>query len=95
MLLVQRDAYGWIHGAISVFLVDKVGQRSLTGEYLYVEQLELSHGVNSRHVIHEFIHQIAEMFPTAHWGYWERRDRPRKQLRLYARTQLCKEEVRV
>ena len=80
---------------MNVLLVDELGQRSLDGTYLYVEQLELSQGVKSRQVIHALIQQVAEMFPTAHWGYWERRDRPRKQLRIYSRTQLLKEEVSV
>lgn len=88
MLFVQRDVYGWMQGVLHVMLVDENGTVDPAGTYVYVEQMELSHGVKSPQVIHALIQQVAQTFPTARWGYWERRDRPRQHLRIYSRTQL-------
>jgi len=60
---------------------------------VYVDQLELVHGVNSRQMIQLIIQDIASRVPWAQAAYWERRDRPKSQLRTYQRGHLLREEV--
>lgn len=99
MLLVQRDAAGHLLGAINYEPVNATGgvDRTITNGWLWIEQLELSAGVDSRTVIRQFIQDIATLNPEVQGAYWVRRDSTGDRPHWFTRSRLVQhsEEVRV
>lgn len=88
MLLVQRDFSGNLIACIEWQLVNEQGHLDPSGSYVWVEQLEVNRHCGTKRIITQFIEQIAELVPTAQWGYWLRRKNPQRKSRLYSRGQL-------
>ena len=92
MLLVRRDPQDRLEALIDYYVVDENGQLDANGQWVFVNQLELNPGVNGKKIIRQFIQQIQMLCPTANFGYWERRDKPKRNLRTYTRRQLVRRD---
>ena len=88
MLLVQRGLWGDLLACVECRVVNAQGQLDPFGEYVWVEQFECNPHLDTRQVIRRFLEEGARLAPTAKWGYWIRRDHPRRKLKCYARNQL-------
>lgn len=93
MLTVIRDEREQIQAVCDWWPVDAIGQWNPSGEYIWVEQLELAPGINGKQMIPRIIKDIATRTPWARFGYWERRDKVNCQPRTYTREQLLKEQL--
>ena len=74
MLTVLRDDVGHLTAACAWYVVDKNGTLDPYGGWVFVEQLEVSKGQDVRMHVRNIIADILWRAPTAHHGYWERRD---------------------
>ena len=98
MLTVLRDREGRLEAACEWTPVDQHGTPSNTGRWVWVNQVELSQGVQSRMVWRDLIAIIALLAPSCIGAYWHRRDKTGRSLHPYTRTQLLtyvQKEVRV
>ena len=99
MLTVLRSPDGRLEAAVEWWLVNTLGLTDWqTGTHVWVEQLEVSEGVDSTYILKQIIVKIADMVPQAKSGYWYRLDR-NKRPHEYTRQQLVeyahREEVGV
>lgn len=95
MLLVLRNEQGCLEAAMECQVVNAQGQLDPKGKSVWVEQLELSQGVNGRKAMRYFIEMFAELLPWTTMAYWQRRDRCDGRIRYRSRAQLLREEVMV
>ena len=93
MLMTLRDAQDRITACCAWYPVDLQGRFDAKGCWVWIEQLELSPGVNSRQCIQRIIQQISELVPYALGAYWHRRDSTGQRIHQYRRDQLLREEV--
>ena len=94
MIFVHRDAQDRIAAVCEWWLVNEHGQWTPDGRYVFVNQLEITPGYDSRTLLRLCIDDIARQAPQAVGAYWERRDRLRTGIRGYRRTQLVKGGMR-
>ena len=90
MLLVHRDAMGYLEAALEFRVVDIKGQLEPSGQFIWVEQLELNPRIDASLHLQRFITEICLHVPQAIWAYWERREKTGRTLHCYSRSQLCK-----
>ena len=98
MLCVKRDTHGQIEATCDWWLVDALGRWHPLGQYVYLNQLEISPGVNLHRVRRHLVQEIGRLAPYAVGVYWERRNAFNPKLRSFRRDQLQQlkqEEVRV
>lgn len=97
MLWILRSETGQLQAACDWWLVMEGGQWSPYGRYVFLNQLEVSPGVNLHRVRREMVQAISALAPYAVGVYWERRDRFSRRLHAFRREQLqqLREEVRV
>ena len=88
MLCVLRDSQGRLVAACDWWLVDALGRWHPLGQYVYLDQLEVSQGVNLHRVRHYLVEEIGRLAPYAIGVYWERRDSFNPKLRSFRRDQL-------
>ena len=91
MLTVIRDEQGHLQAACELTPVNEQGHPTNPqdgAQWLWVHQLELSHGVESRRILRELIAIISLQAPWALGAYWHRTDRTGTRQHLYTRTQL-------
>ena len=97
MLLTFRDSSNNIEAVCEWWLVDEYGEWTPLGEYVWVNQIECSKGVNLKKVFRDIIAEIAWAAPRAKGAYWERRDKKNDYLYSFTREALLnfklKEEV--
>ena len=92
MLLVLRDPQDRLEACLDYYLVDEKGQLTPQGPWVFVNQLELNPGTSGVKIIRKVIFAIQQLHPTANFGYWERRDKPKHNLRTYTRRQLVRRD---
>mgnify|MGYP001567820041 CR=1 FL=1 len=98
MLTVLKGEAGQLQAACDWWLVDALGHWHPLGQYVYLNQLEVSPGVNLHRVRRHLVQEIGRLAPYATGVYWERRDSFNTKLRSFRREQLqqlTQEEVRV
>ena len=101
MLTVLRAPDRTLQAACDWLIVDGGGVPSPYGQYVWIERLEMSPGVNSRETIREVIADVAFRCPNVHTAFWRRTDKWPWKLhqysakRLMVRLQHRKEEVMV
>ena len=88
MLCVLRDIQGRLAAACDWWLVDELGHWHPLGRYVFLNQLEVSPGVNLHTVRRYLVEAIWRLTPYAVWVYWERRDSFNPKLRSFRREQL-------
>jgi hypothetical protein len=95
MLVVPCDGLGNIEAACEWHLVDRLGQRDPKGQYIYVDDMQMSSGVSGVIAIRKIRRMIAQAAPNAVGAYWERwAKNGNDKLHAFKRSQLVK-EVRV
>ena len=89
MLTIIRDPIGRIDAAVEWTPVDTLGTPSNTGTgaWVWINQAEFSHGIDSRTAFREIMAVILLLIPWAVGAYWQRRDRTGRSLHSYTRTQ--------
>lgn len=104
MMTTIRDVHGHITATCEWVPIDRRGHQTNDYTLVYVNQVELSAGVDPKTAIREVILDIATRAPAAEGAYWERRDSTgvgqiephyftRRRLLAYANR--LSEEVRV
>ena len=88
MLLVQRDLFGNLLACVECRVVNEQGHLDPCGKYVWVEQFECNPHLDTRQLIRCFLEEGTRLVPTAKWGYWIRRDHPKRKLRCYSRNKL-------
>ena len=94
MLTTIRNATGQLLAACEWVPCDDHGHPSNYGQWVWVNQLELSKGSLSKETIRQLIDSIATQMPHAVGAYWRREDTTGSRIHLYRRHRLLKEEVR-
>ena len=98
MLTVVRAAHGALLAVCDWWLVDVQGQWTPQGDYVFLNQLETTPGVNVHTVRRHLVQEIGALVPWTVGVYWERRDHLTRRLHAFRRSQLrqlCQEEVSV
>ena len=98
MLATIRDERGHLQAACDWWCVNIRGEWDALGSWVYVNQLELSPGVNSARMIRLIIQDIASLVPWVVGAYWERADKTQEKLHSYSLSRLSQQvekEVRV
>jgi len=97
MLTVIRDERGALQAACDWWMVDTFGLWTPTGDYVWLNQLEINPGVNLHTVRRHLVEEIGRLVPHAIGVYWERRSHGVKRVHAFRREQLQQlcEEVRV
>ena len=88
MLWVFRDEAGRLQAACSWWLVDVNGVYDSKGAYVYLDQLEISPGMNLQFLRRRMVIEIGCVVPWAVGVYWERRDRFTQRPHAFRREQL-------
>ena len=90
MMYVLRDAQGHLQASIDYYLVNDQGQVTFdgTGQWVWVQQLDLDPTTNGHACIRTFIDHIAEAIPQAVGAYWFRKDKTGMTPHTFTRTQL-------
>ena len=96
-MTVMRDEAGTLQAACDWWLVTEGGQWSPYGHYVFLNQLDVTPGVNLHTVRQHLVREISRLAPYAVGVYWERREKPARRLHAFRREQLqqLREEVGV
>ena len=92
MLAIIRTPTHQIAAAIDYYLVNDEGQIVFDGQgsHIWVEQIEVSAGVDGRACIAEFIQRITQAIPQAVDGYWYRKVRSDTHVYRFSRQRLLR-----
>jgi hypothetical protein len=91
MLEVIRNSCGDILACLEWYLVNSDGTWNEKGEFVWIEQLEISSSVNGNGIglIKQFIKKITDQVPWAKAGYFKRLKYD-ERIRLYSRDRWIK-----
>jgi len=88
MLEIVRNSIGEILGACEFFVVNKDGSLNDKGEYVWINECEVSKSSERKGILAELIRMIIPRCPSANYGYfWRKRKYPQRTPRLYSRRQ--------
>ena len=91
MILTERSKDGNIRGVIDWWIGNPDGSFNPQGNYIWVNQLEISKAVNgeSKEIISRFIKKICKLCPQARFGYFKR-EKHNGRIRMYSRNKWLK-----
>ena len=88
MMLVERDESGIIRGCMEAQIVDSQGKINPNGEYLWIEQVDISKGSSFKSMLNRMVTILDALLPNIKWVYWKRRDKAVTDIHFYSRDRL-------
>ncbi len=89
MLEVIKSNTGEIKACLEWYLVDKDGNFSQQGEFVWINEIEISPQYRNNGILREFIRVVVPKVPlTCRFGYFWRRDKyPNRKIRIWHKSQ--------
>jgi hypothetical protein len=91
MLELIKDEQGNIKACLEWYLVNDKGEFDQQGEFVWVNEVEISPQYRRNGILKEFARIIIKKAPTAKFGYfWRQEKYPNRDMRIYHKVRWLK-----